>query len=143
MAFTPYLNFPGTCREAFTRYHEIFGGELNIVGMGDMPADDQAEMPPGMEDLVMNAAIMTDDGGLLMGSDSPPDQQGVAQYMYANYSTADVEDAKRVWAALVEGGEVEMDGGETFWSPFFGVCKDRFGTPWMVNTEPAEPWQPS
>ena len=24
MAFHPYLNFKGTCREAFTRYQEIF-----------------------------------------------------------------------------------------------------------------------
>ena len=141
MAFTPYLNFPGTCREAFTRYHEIFGGDLNIMGMSDMPGDDQAQMPEGMADMVMNAAIMTPDGGLLMGSDSPPDQQGAPQYMYANYSTTDIDDAKRVWAALSEGGEIEMDGGETFWSPFFGVCKDRFGTPWMVNTEPEGGYQ--
>jgi PhnB protein len=27
----------------------------------------------------------------------------------------------------------------TFWSPMFGMCVDRFGTPWMVNAEaPAE-----
>lgn len=143
MAFTPYLNFPGTCREAFTRYHEIFGGELNIFGTGDMPADDQADVPPGMEDLVMNAAIMTEDGGLLMGSDSRPGDDVRVQYMYANYSTPDVAFAERVWAALSDGGEVEMEAGPTFWSPFFGVCRDRFGTQWMVNAEPAEPWQPS
>ena len=28
MAFHPYLFFGGNCREAFTRYQEIFGGEL-------------------------------------------------------------------------------------------------------------------
>ena len=27
MAFHPYLAFTGNCREAFTRYQEIFGGE--------------------------------------------------------------------------------------------------------------------
>jgi uncharacterized glyoxalase superfamily protein PhnB len=25
-----------------------------------------------------------------------------------------------------------------FWSPTFGMCVDRFGTPWMVGAEPAE-----
>ncbi|MGH9001800.1 MAG: hypothetical protein ACRDYV_01605 [Acidimicrobiia bacterium] len=25
--------------------------------------------------------------------------------------------------------------GETFWSPMFGMCVDRFGTPWMVGAE--------
>ena len=28
MAFHPYLFFGGNCRAAFTRYQEIFGGEL-------------------------------------------------------------------------------------------------------------------
>ena len=25
----------------------------------------------------------------------------------------------------------------TFFSPAFGMCVDRFGTPWMVTAEPA------
>ena len=36
---------------------------------------------------------------------------------------------------LAEGGEVEMALEETFWSPAFGVCVDRFGTPWMVGAD--------
>jgi PhnB protein len=24
---------------------------------------------------------------------------------------------------------------QNFWSPGFGMATDRFGTPWMVNTE--------
>jgi PhnB protein len=43
-----------------------------------------------------------------------------------------------VFEALAEGGEVTMPIGETFWSPQFGMCVDRFGTPWMVDTEPAD-----
>jgi PhnB protein len=29
-----------------------------------------------------------------------------------------------------------MPLAETFWSPMFGYCIDRFGAPWMVNTAP-------
>ncbi len=28
-----------------------------------------------------------------------------------------------------------MPMAETFWSPRFGMCVDRFGTPWMVDVE--------
>jgi PhnB protein len=28
--------------------------------------------------------------------------------------------------------------GETFWSPLFGTCVDRFGVTWMVNVAPEE-----
>ena len=138
MAFYPYLNFGGNCREAFTRYHEIFGGELNILGMDQMPSEDQGQMPEGMEDLVMHAALMMEDGGLLMASDAQPGDFGPVQYMYVNYSTTDIDHARKVWDALSDGGEVEMEAGETFWAPFFGVCKDRFGTPWMINAEAPE-----
>jgi PhnB protein len=28
-----------------------------------------------------------------------------------------------------------MPMGETFWTPAFGVVRDRFGTSWMVSVE--------
>ncbi len=68
MAFHPYLNFGGNCREAFTRYQEIFGGELVLLPMSDMPSE--ADVPPDQADLIMHAAL-TFEGHLLMASDDP------------------------------------------------------------------------
>jgi PhnB protein len=140
VAFHPYLNFGGNCREAFTRYQEIFGGELVLLGMADVPGGDA--VPAEQRDLIMHAALMIGDD-LLMASDAQPGPFGPVQYMYVNYTTPDVAEAKRVFDQLAEGGDVEMPFAETFFSPGFGVCKDRFGTPWMVNTESAEPFRPS
>ncbi len=39
MAFRPYLFFGGNCREAFTRYQEVFGGELTLMSMRDVPRE--------------------------------------------------------------------------------------------------------
>ena len=44
----------------------------------------------------------------------------------------DVDDAKRVFAALAEGGTVTQALEPTFFSAGFGMCVDRFGTPWMI-----------
>jgi PhnB protein len=141
MSFHPYLNFPGTCREAFTRYQEIFGGDLQIMTADQMPADDAAEAPPAPPDLVIHAALRLDSDPslLLMASDawdaeSFPRVEG----MYVNVTVDDVDEAERVFAALAEGGEIEMPIGETFFSPRFGVCRDRFGTPWMIDTAVAD-----
>ena len=139
MAFHPYLNFGGSCREAFTRYQEIFGGELYIMGTGDMPSDEP--VPEGMADMVIHAAL-TLDGNVLMASDTDEADFGPVKGMYVNHTVKDVDEAERVFAALAEGGTVEMPIGETFWSPRFGICVDRFGTPWMVDTEaPADAQQ--
>ena len=31
MAFRPYLFFGGNCRQAFTHYQEVFGGEWTLM----------------------------------------------------------------------------------------------------------------
>lgn len=135
MAFHPYLFFGGNCRDAFTRYHEIFGGELTLLTMGDVPAGAGDPVPADQRDLIMHAAL--DVGGeLLMASDAQPGAFGPVQNMFVSFMTPDVAEAERVFAALAEGGEVTMPIGETFWSPAYGICTDRFGTPWMVNAAP-------
>ena len=54
MAFRPYLFFGGNCREAFTRYKEIFGGELTLMAMKDVPGE---EAPPDEADMIIHAAL--------------------------------------------------------------------------------------
>ena len=132
MAFHPYLFFGGNCRQAFTRYQEIFGGELVLLTAADMPAE---ERPAAGDDLIMHAALAIGDQ-LLMGSDDPTtDSFGPVQGMMVNYSTDDVATAERVFAQLSEGGEVNLPIGPTSWSASFGMCVDQFGTPWMISAD--------
>ena len=139
MAFHPYLNFKGTCREAFTRYQEIFGGELYVMGAGDMPEGE--DTPPDWDpDMVIHATLMLD-GEPLMASDDP-NMSGPPVGTYVHYEAKDVDDAHRVFEALADGGQIEMAIGETFWSPAFGSCVDRWGTLWMVGA-PGEFEMPS
>ena len=56
MAFDPYLFFGGNCREAFTRYQEIFGGELQLITMADTP-DGGEDVPAEQADLILHAAL--------------------------------------------------------------------------------------
>ena len=134
MSFHPYLAFAGNCRDAFTRYQEIFGGELVLLTAGDVPEDENMEMPEGKEDWVIHAALMANDQ-LLMGSDDPSGAfDGQNRGMCCNVSVDEVAEARRIFDALADAGEVQMPLTETFFSPGFGMCMDRFGTPWMVVT---------
>ena len=137
MSFHPYLFFGGNCRQAFTRYQEVFGGELVLLTAADMPASEQ--MPGARPDLIMHAALVVD-GNLLMASDDPTtDSFGPVQGMQVNYATDDAAEAKRVFDALSEGGTVTAPLGPTSWSPAFGMLVDRFGTPWMIGANPEQP----
>ncbi len=136
MAFRPYLFFGGNCREAFTRYQEIFGGELTLLTMKDTPGQEAA--PPETADLIIHAAIAIGDD-LLMASDDPMSTDfGPVQGMMVSYDAADVDDANRVFDALAEGGTVTQPVQPTFFSDGFGMCVDRFGIPWMVGAPAPE-----
>lgn len=131
MAFHPYLFFGGNCRDAFQRYEQIFGGDLTLITADQMPPDEQMSGVPG--DMIMHAALAIGDA-LLMGSDDPTtDRFGPVQGMVVSYSADDAAEANRVFEALAEGGEVRMPISATSFSPAFGMCVDRFGTPWMVG----------
>ena len=74
-----------------------------------------------------------------MASDDPTGNFDGVRGMHVNYSVTEVAEAERVFEALADGGQVTMPMAETFWSPRFGMCVDRFGTPWMVNAEAPTP----
>ena len=133
MAFYPYLFFGRDCRQAFQFYKQVFGGELVLITMNDMPSEQP--VPSDQGDLIMHAALKFDDQ-LLMGSDDPTTENpGPVTGMMVNYSVPEVEEATKVFDALADGGEVRLQIGPTAWSPAFGMCVDRFGTPWMVSAD--------
>jgi PhnB protein len=129
MAFRPYLFFGGNCRDAFTRYQEIFGGDLTMTAMKDVPG----EPPPADKAHMIIHAALTRGDDVLMGSDDPMTSDfGPVEGMMVSFDAADVSDAKRVFDALAENGNVTQALEPTFFSEAFGMCVDRFGTPWMV-----------
>jgi PhnB protein len=136
MPFHPYLFFGGNCREAFTRYQEIFGGELVLLTMSDAPSDEP--VPADRADLIIHAALTFGDA-LLMASDDPmSDEFGPVQGMMVNFEAGALDEATRIFEALADGGEVTQPLIETFFSPGFGMCTDAFGTPWMITTAQAD-----
>jgi len=133
MAFNAYVFFSGgTCAEAFEHYRDVFGGELSVMRMSEVPQE--ARMPGAEPDFVMHASLRVGDG-LLMGSDDPTGDGGPKQGFSVSYSAPDADTARRVFDALAQDGEVTMALEPTFWSAAFGMCTDRFGVPWMVDVE--------
>jgi PhnB protein len=134
MSFNPYLMFVGNCREAMTRYQEVLGGDLQIMDLTGVPEE---ERPPGApEDMVMHAALTLGTGFLMASDDPTATERSPILGIFVAYSSPTVEDTNRIVAALGEGGSIDQEVIETFFSPAFGIVTDRFGVPWMISTEP-------
>jgi PhnB protein len=78
------------------------------------------------------------DGYLTASDDPSAAEAGPKTGITVSYTAAGPDDAARVFEALATDGEVQMPMGPTSWSPAFGMCIDRFGTPWMVGANPTE-----
>jgi len=134
----PYVNFSGSCQQAFEFYQSVFGGELQLTRFSEMPADESA--PPIDGNLVMHVSLLVGDGQILMGSDRPAamgplDVGNNVQVMVTPESS---EDGKRIFDALAAGGQVTMPYERAFWGDDFGALVDQFGIHWMVNYSDAE-----
>ncbi len=135
MKIFPYLNFPGTCAEAFKFYAETLGGEITFMQThGDSPMKDMVGVD--WQDKIMHATLMVGDQELA-GSDAPLHMQAKPAGFMVTINPATADDAKRIYAAFADGGDVKMELQETFWALQFGMVTDRFGTPWMINVEKA------
>ena len=128
----PYLFFGGDCREAMTRYQEVLGGQLDVMAMSDVP--DGEPVPEGSADMVMHAALMFGDT-LLMASDDPTGGFEGVRGVAISVSAADADEARKVFDALAEGGEVHAPLEPTSFAAAFGMCTDRFGIPWLLTTD--------
>ena len=135
MQVNPYLNFSGNCEEAFKFYEKCFGGKIEFkMTHGESPM--AAQVGPGWQDKVMHISLQIGDRRLL-GSDAPPEYFKQPQGFSVSITAKDAAEAERIFTALAEKGKVSMPLQKTFWSPAFGMLTDRFGIPWMVNTDQA------
>ena len=125
-----YLNFPGTCAEAFRAYEKIFDGKIAfIMKFGDSPMKDQ--VPVDQHDRVIHATLAIA-GGVVGGSDAPVAMFKQPQGFAVSVSLP-VADCERIFPLLADGGTVTMELQKTFWAERFGMVTDRFGTPWMLS----------
>ncbi len=92
-------------------------------------------LPPGSENKVMHVSFRVGDT-TVMASDGFCKGQTDFQGLSLSLTVSNEAEADRVFAALAEGGQVQMPLGKTFWSPRFGMVTDRFGLGWMVTVMP-------
>lgn len=132
MELCPYLQFDGTCAEAMTFYAEVFGGRCEVQLVKDSAA--AVEFPAEVQDQVLHARLDLGDVEL-MGSDGVGAPYEPVQGMSVMVGFDDFDKSKRIFDRLAKYGEVTMPFAPTFWAAGFGMCRDRFGIPWLVNCD--------
>jgi PhnB protein len=126
----PYLFFDGRCDEAIEFYRKALGAEVTML-MRYKDSPEPTMCTPGSENKVMHANLRIGEAAI-MASDGRCSGQPNFQGFALSLSVGTEADANRVFAALAEGGQVQMPLAKTFFSPRFGMTTDRFGVTWMI-----------
>ena len=126
-----HLHFKGDCSEAFRFYAATLGGRIVFsMTYGEAPGAEQ--VPPETRAQIIHARLDFGNDALL-GCDVPADRYEKPQGFNVMAHADKPGEAERLFRVLSDGGAIAMPIQETFWAYRFGMCTDRFGTPWMVN----------
>lgn len=135
-----WVHFNGNAEEAFNFYNAVFDTEFTgpITRMGDLPVNEGS--PPLTEadkNRVMQVTLPLP-GGLLLNGNDVPEFMDPSTLVKGNNVTICVKidtlaEAERIFAALSDGGTVEMPFSEVSEGDHFGTVIDKFGLDWMVQ----------
>jgi PhnB protein len=137
MQVQPYVFFDGRCEEALEFYRKALGAEVTaLLRFKDGPQPAQPGMvPPGAENKVMHANFRVGDTQI-MASDGRCTGKPSFQGFSLSLALSDDAEAERLFAALGDGGQVQMPLSKTFFASRFGMVADRFGVSWMLVVMP-------
>jgi PhnB protein len=130
---TPYLQLPGTAREALTFYGRVFECAVQLHIYAEFNRSD------GPPDAIAHG-YLTDGQVSLFASDVPEDQPSFRceGMMLALLGTASPDVLRRWFDRLGEGGRVIDDLQSRPWGASDGQVVDRYGVHWLIGFEGEE-----
>jgi PhnB protein len=130
---TPYLQLPGTAREALTFYGEVFGCVVQLHTFAEFNRSD------GPPDAIAHGQL-TEGPVALFAADAAAGEpvfrcEGM---MLSLLGTAPPATLRRWFSRLAEGGRLVDDLQQRPWGASDGQVVDRYGVHWLVGFEADE-----
>jgi PhnB protein len=134
MHFGLFINFAGNCEQAVNFYADVFKSEVkNMMFYRDAPEDPKHVIPVEYKDNVCYAEVVigkltvmfcdwvSTDGKLIVGNNISP-----------TIAVETADEVRRIFDRLKDGGTVQMELQQAFFSELYGYVTDKFGIAWQV-----------
>jgi PhnB protein len=130
-AVQPYLFFEGRCEEALELYRKILDAKVTaLVRIKDVPGS--GSRSPGADDKILHCGFRIGESTVL-ASDGSCQGEPTFRGFSLSLTVADEGEADRLFAALADGGQVQVPLTATPFSTRFGMVADRLGVSWMIS----------
>jgi PhnB protein len=137
MQVTTTVTFNGQCEAAFKLYERVLGARLGpIFRYAGSPLADT--VPPEWQDKIMHGSLTIGEH-VVIGGDLAPDRYEAPRGFSLSISMKSAPETDVIFRELATEGRVLLPLAKTFWAERFGMVVDRFGIPWMINCEAADP----
>src|SRR3989442_824744 len=126
MQIQPYLYFDGRCEEAIEFYRNTLGAEATMLMRFKESPDPNMCGSAETADKIMHSSLRIGETTILASDgrcQGKPNFEGFS----LSISVPNAAEAERLFAALGDGGQVQMPLAKTFFAERFGMVADRFG----------------
>jgi PhnB protein len=138
MRVEPYLFFESRCDDAIDLYCRVLGAKVTALQrFKDVPGSNEQN-----GDKVMHASLRVGESTVL-ASDGQSRGAPTFQGFSLSLTAANDAEAVRLFAALADGGRVQVPLMTTPFAPRFGMVADRLGVLWTVVSLPENASQPA
>lgn len=133
---TPYVLLDGKANEAVDFYAEVFNAKIESREMlKDWPQEFGGKVPDGYENSIMHAHLNIGKAQLMLADLLPGQLNQSGTTVTILIDVKEVTDAKRIFSALLAGGQETMALQKTSFSPAMGQINGKFGVEWQIITE--------
>ena len=127
------LNFYGRTEEAVEFYRRTIEAEtLFMMRFRDCP--DRSQLKPGLEEKIFHATFRIGSTEIMAsdcGCEKSPAETTFAGFSFALRADTP-EKAEQYFAALSDGGQIQIPLQKTFFATRYGIVIDRFGISWKI-----------
>ncbi len=133
-SFSLFINFDGNCREAVEFYAKVFQSEVKeLMTYGEMPHDPLYPVADADKEHILYSAVPIF-GCNIMFCDVPSNMPlSKGDNLSPTLGTDDMQEIRRIFSELSQGGEVLMELNKTFWSGLYGMVQDKYGVIWQLS----------
>ncbi|MBU9708314.1 VOC family protein [Paenibacillus sp. AK121] len=132
----PYITLDGNAKEAIEFYEEALDAQLLFIQtFGEMPENPDFPIPAEVKERVGHATLKVGETELMFSDTFPGSPFSSGNQVSICITTDSVEQAKKMFDALQQGGQVGMPLQETHFSPAYGNVTDKFGVTFQIFTE--------
>ncbi|NHE56278.1 VOC family protein [Cyclobacterium plantarum] len=127
----PYLHFGDNCKDAMQYYQGIFGGELEIMPIGESPSKEH--FPAEIHQQILHSSLNNGDFHLMASDMCGQGELNQGNAVQLSLDCASEEEINKLYNALSAGGKILQKLEKQFWGDLFAMVIDKFGVRWMLT----------